>query len=212
MSFGDLGPNLGTGITTAASINVPFLDLRTLPYAEAFGGAGVTSCDETTFPPAGWVVETVEGNPDGDGTWRCITGADGSFTHTGTGVEANAFITGETIDAWLVSPILGPITSTTSMDVGLDIRFDPNGGFPYEVQVLVSTDYNGLNFSTANWQNFEVATNQWLANDFEADDVTIYNFDLSSFDGEAIAIAFRYICPDNGNCGIARFDDFSISN
>ncbi len=212
MSFGVPGPNIGTGITITSSINVPFLDLQTIPYAEPFGGAGVASCDEITFPPAGWVIETVEGNPGGDGTWRCITGADSVFTFTGTGVEANAFITGETIDAWLVSPILGPITSTTSMDVGLDIRFDPFGGFPYEVQVLVSTDYNGLNFGTANWQNFEPATNQWLANDFEVDDLTIYNFDLSSFQGEAIAIAFRYVCPDNGNCGIARFDDFSISN
>jgi len=212
MNFGDLGPNLGTGITTSASINVPFLDLQTIPYAEPFGGPGENTCDAVAFPPAGWVVETVEGNPDGEGTWRCIEGADGIFTVTGTGVAANAFITGETIDAWLVSPILGPITSTTSMDVGLDIRFDPNGGFPYEVEVLVSTDYNGLNFSTANWENFEVATNQWLANDFEVDDVTVYNFDLSSFEGEAIAIAFRYICPDNGNCGLARFDDFSISN
>jgi hypothetical protein len=212
MALGTPGPNLGTGITTSASINVPFLNLQTIPYAEAFGGADVSSCDEVTFPPAGWVVETVEGDPTGQGTWRCITGAEGAFTHTGTGVEANAFLTGETIDAWLISPILGPITASTTMDVGLDIRFDPNGGFPYDVEVLTSTDYNGLNFGSATWEVFTEATDTWLANDFEADDVTIYTIDLGRFEGEAITIAFRYICPDNGNCGVARFDDFTISN
>ncbi|HHP7240645.1 MAG TPA: choice-of-anchor J domain-containing protein [Cyclobacteriaceae bacterium] len=211
MSLGELGPNLNSGITTSSNVNVPFIDLQTLPYAEPFGETG-TTCDDVSFPPEGWVIETVVGNPNAEGTWSCITGAEGAFVHTGTGLAANAFLTGEPTEAWLVSPILGPITSSTTMSAGLDIRFDPNGGFPYDVDVRISTDYNGLNFGSATWESFAEAKDTWLANDFEVDDVTIYDFDLSAYEGEAISIAFIYICESDGACGLARFDDFSISN
>lgn len=211
MDLGELGPNLNTGITTSANINVPFIDLVTIPYSEAFGDTGAT-CDEVTIPPAGWTIETPIGVLGGGGDWTCIVGAEGDFVHTGTGLQANAFNTNETIETWIITPVLGPITATTSMDVGLGIRFDPNGGFPYDVDVVVSTDYNGLNFTTANWTRLEAGRNAWLSGDFNDDHLNKYNIDLSAFEGEAISIGFIYDCPDNGNCGIARFDDFEISN
>lgn len=211
-TLGEVGANLGTGITTSTSINVPFINIREIPYAEPFGGSDVTSCDEVTFPPEGWTIETPVGVLGGGGDWQCVSGAEGVFVHTGVGMSANAFNTGETIETYIISPIVGPITSTTTMSVGLDIRFDPNGGFPYDVDILTSTDYNGLNFETATWTSLEEGRNAWLSNDFEADDVTKYTIDLSSLEGEFVSIAFFYNCPDNGNCGIARFDDFEISN
>lgn len=213
MSLGELGPNLNSGITPSANVNVPFIDLQTIPYSEDFGGTGET-CDDIDTPPAGWTIETVIGDPNSAASWVCITGAEGAFVHTGAGLAANAFNAGTASETWLISPVLGPITSTTTMAAGLDLRFDPFGGFPYEVDVLVSTDYNGLNFETANWERFQAGYDAWYSNDFEVDDVTIYDgLDLSAYEGEAISVAFVYICPDaGGGCGLARFDDFAIAN
>lgn len=221
MDLGELGPNLNTGITTSANINVPFIDLVTLPYAETFGD----ECVDGSYPPAGWLVEDPAVNLDDTGSWRCITGAEDVFVITGAGNAANGFVGGSSdtspIESWLISPVLGPITSTSTLTFGADRAFnDVQDGFIY-YDVVISTDYNGLNFESANWERFQAGFDAIESNtavdppgSFNAvNDITLYeDLSLADFEGEAITVAFIYKCSRPSNCALLRIDDFSVEN
>jgi hypothetical protein len=212
MTLGDVGPNLNTGITTSASINVANVELTALPYTEDFGA----DC-EGTFPPEGWVIQNPQTNTAGSGgtntgSWKCNTFA----MIDGAGGTANAFVGGSedpnTSETWIISPILGPITSSSTLSFGGDLRFnDLQEGFEW-YDVVISTNYNGLNFESATWTRFDAGYNALAGNDVGRDDITIYdNLSLSAFEGQAVTVAFIYRCSRPANCAAIRVDSFAVN-
>lgn len=215
MTLASPGEGLGTGITTSSQINLANVELTAIPYSEGFGDA----CGDP-FPPAdgGFIIENPLTNSAGDGgantgSWRCNTFG----MISGAGAIGNAFVGGSadnsTSETWLVSPVIGPVTSTTSLSFAGDLRFnDIQAGFEW-YDILISTDYTGLNLETANWTRLTDAYDALAGNDVGADDIEVYGgIDLSAFEGKAVAIAFIYRCSKPSNCAAMRVDAFEITN
>jgi len=216
MTMSEVGAGLNTGITTEAAINVANIELTSLPYIEDFDDA----CSGTSpagLPPEGWRLENTEVNSAGTdgantGSWMCT-----SFAVTGGGAYGNAFVGGSadpnTSETWLISPILGPIASSSTLTFEGDLRFnDLQAGFEW-YDIVVSTDYNGLNFETAAWTRLDAAYNALAANNVGVDDAETYeDISLADYEGKGVAIAFIYRCSKPSNCAAMRVGYFEVSD
>jgi hypothetical protein len=169
-----------------------------LPFIEDFDVCGPNGSFE--LPPENWTIIDVAQNSFGTGGFFCYT------SQGVTGVGTNPFTpAGETTsgddysESWLISPSVnlgGTENPTLSFD--FDRRFDApinDNTLAYDLQI--STDYDGTNFDTANWQSFQPAVEAMTANNPNFDDIMNTGpLSLVGYEGEDISIAFIFRAVD----------------
>ena len=173
------------------------------------GGGGVEPVDEIneTFEGAvdysdiaieGWTTLNVQG----DRNWQGKTYNDGADKYA----QATGYNSGlDAMETWLITP---PVTNIGTKKLSLKTAkayWAHTSGSP--LTVLVSEDFDGENFETANWTEI----NPVLASESDADNAWIEsgNFDLSAFSGNA-AIAFKYLGSGTESTSF-RLDDIVVS-
>lgn len=206
---------LTTGLTTSMSINISNAKDKgaDLPFQEDF--TGCTEGGDGEPIPDGWEEVVAQQNAEGSATWECV---NESFFGFG-GVEANCFVPGSEdttpSEVWLVSPRIN-LTEATSPALSFDVdrRFDPTETFTEDhYDILISSDYTGLNFNDATWTRFQAGYDAMTANDPGTDDPENTGaLDLSSYAGEVIAIAFVYRAgaPGSFDATILRVANVSV--
>jgi hypothetical protein len=178
---------------------------RPIPYLESFG-----NCDDEGGEggfPSGWEEVVATQNAQGTGHWRCAPGFDG--------FECNAFsedgAEGDACEVWLVSPQIGLVSATSpKLSFMTDRRFDSD---IVEYGCKISTDYDGSNFASATWTDFQPAIDKMAANDPDANDYeSTGDLDLSAYAGKVITIAFIYYAEGSKFTATAlRVDEVSVS-
>lgn len=164
-----------------------------LPYVESFNNCGPDGNGEAVQD--GWEQIFIEENSFGTGAFNCYTG------QAVVGLMANAFSPDaqnedpDYTEVWYVSPIIGLVDETNpTLSFDIDRRFDApidDNTLAYGIQI--STDYDGTNFETANWEVFQAGVDAMTANDPQVDDIgNTGALDLSAYAGETISIAFIY--------------------
>jgi hypothetical protein len=169
-----------------------------LPFIEDFDVCGPNGSFE--LPPENWTIIDVAQNSFSTGGFFCYTsqGVTGvgtnPFTPAGEATSGNDYS-----ESWLISPSIslgGAENPTLSFD--FDRRFDApidENTLAYDLQI--STDYDGTNFETANWQSFQPAVEAMTANNPEFDDIMNTGpLSLEGYDGEDISIAFVFRAVD----------------
>jgi hypothetical protein len=179
--------------------------VRELPFLESFdqcesGNGGL---------PPGWKEEVVIQNSFGTGHWVCSKGF--------RGLECNAFISkgfkNDSTEVWLLTPAVSLIdASNPVLRFDVDRRFE-TGDFQ-EYNVKISTDFNGNNFNTANWDVFPSAVSEIETNDPEIDNYeSVDGLDLTAYKEKIITIAFIYYAKGSGtNSTIFRLDNVRIED
>lgn len=172
------------------------------------GGSGVEPVDEIneTFEGAvdysdiaieGWTTLNVQG----DRNWQ------GKTFNTDKYAQATGYNSGlDAMEAWLITP---PVTNIGAKKLSLKTAkafWAHTSGSP--LTVLVSEDFDGENFETANWTEISPI----LAGESDADNAWIESgdYDLSAFSGNA-AIAFKYVGSGTESTSY-RLDDIVISD
>ena len=102
---------------------------------------------------------------------------------------ANGFGGDTASDDWLISP---EVSLATAIDPKLVYQTARNFGGP-ELEVLISTDYDGLNPATATWTALGGALSQ---GSYELVDSGV--IDLSAYIGQSVHVAFHYISTGTG--------------
>jgi hypothetical protein len=137
-----------------------------------------------------------------------------------TGIQVNCFVPGSedqtASEVWMVSPKLNLIDATSpKLSFDVDRRFPGTGEFPEDLyDIMIATDYTGLNFDDANWERFEAGFNAMTANDPGADDMgNTGDLDLSAYAGEVISVGFVYRAggPGTFDATILRIGNFSAT-
>lgn len=215
MELASAGDGLTTGITTSSQINiVNAKDAgESLPFLEDFAVCGPDGSGE--LPPEGWTQEVVQQNAEGSAVWTCI----GEFFGV-VGIQVNSFVAGSedltSSEVWMISPRIN-LTEASAPILSFDVdrRFDPTENFTEDhYDIVISTDYNGLNFASATWERFQAGYDAMTANDAGADDMgNTGDLDLSAYAGEVIAIAFIYRAggPGTFDATILRIGNVSVS-
>jgi hypothetical protein len=215
MDIVSTGDGLTTGLTTQSTVNIANAKDtgEELPFMEAFDACGEEGSGE--LPPEGWEQVVVQQNAEGSSVWTCIDEFFGVV-----GIEINAFVAGSedetSSEVWMVSPKLNLIDATSpSLSFDVDRRFGGTGSFPEDLyDIMISTDYTGLNFETANWERFDAGFDAMTANDPEADDMAnTGDLDLSAYAGEVISIGFVYRAggPSSFDATILRIGSVSVT-
>lgn len=205
---------LTTGLTTSMNINISNAKDKglELPVQEDFEGC---TGDNDTPIPDGWTEVVVQQNGEESGHWKCVNEDHFGFG----GVEGNAFVPGSednsSCEIWLVSPRLN-LTEASSPALSFDVdrRFDPTENFTDDhYDIVISTDYTGLNFEDATWTRFQAGYDAMTANDPGADDPENTGaLDLSAYAGEVVAFAFIYRAgaPGSFDATVLRIDNVSV--
>ncbi|NPD46542.1 DUF5689 domain-containing protein [Lentimicrobium sp. S6] len=171
------------------------------------GGGGVEPVDEIneTFEGAvdysdiaidGWTTLNVQG----DRNWQ------GKTYNTDKYAQATGYNSGlDVMETWLITP---PVTNIGTKKLSLKTAkafWAHTSGSP--LTVLVSEDFDGENFETANWTEI----NPVLAGESDADNAWIESgdYDLTAFSGNA-AIAFKYLGSGTESTSY-RLDDIVVS-
>jgi hypothetical protein len=215
LELASAGDGLTTGLTTSSQINiVNAKDTgEPLPFLEDFAVCGPDGSGE--LPPEGWTQEVVQQNAEGSSVWTCIPEFFGV-----TGIQVNCFVAGSadltSSEVWMVSPRIDLLNATApKLNFEVDRRFPGTGGFAEDLyDIFISTDYNGLNFGTANWERFQAGFDAMTANDPGVDDLaSTGDLDLSAYAGEVIAIGFVYRAggPGTFDATILRIGNVSVS-
>ncbi|NPD85191.1 DUF5017 domain-containing protein [Lentimicrobium sp. L6] len=172
------------------------------------GGGTVTPVDEIneTFDAAvdysdiaieGWTNMLVAG----DRSWQ------GKIYNSDKYTQASGYNSGlAEMETWLITP---PVTNIGTKKLSLKTAmayWAHTSGNP--LTVLVSEDFDGENFETANWTEI----NPLIAGESDDDNAWIESgdYDLSAFSGNA-AIAFKYVGSDTESTSY-RLDDIVISD
>jgi hypothetical protein len=197
-----VGPGLVTNEFEGRYFNFNLINERVqeddLPFVENFGVCGPNGSFQ--LPPEGWEVIDVVQNSFGTGGFFCYTGqgavgvGTNPFTPDGDATSGDDYS-----EAWLISP---PISlggaEAPSLNFDFDRRFDApidDNTLAYGVQI--STDYDGTNFETANWEVFQPALEAMTANDPGFDNIENTGaLGLEGYAGEDISIAFVYRAAD----------------
>lgn len=182
-----------------------------LPGTGGGGGGGtITPVDEIneTFESAvdysdiaieGWTTLNVQG----DRNWQGKTFNDGADKY----VQATGYNSGlDAMETWLITP---PVTNIGTKKLSLKTAkafWAHTSGNP--LTVLVSEDFDGENFETANWTEISPV----IAGEADADNAWIESgdYDLSAFSGNA-AIAFKYLGSGTESTSY-RLDDIVVSS
>ena len=206
---------LTTGLTTTMNLNVSNAKDKglDLPFQENFEGCTADGSGEPI--PEDWEEVVAEQNGEDSGHWTCV---NEDFFGFG-GVQANAFVAGSddasACEVWLVSPRLN-LTEATSPALSFDVdrRFDPTDNFTDDhYDIVISTDYTGLNFADATWTRFEAGYDAMTDNDAGTDDPENTGaLDLSDYAGEVVAFAFIYRAgaPGSFDATILRLANVSV--
>jgi hypothetical protein len=169
-----------------------------LPFTEDFDVCGPNGSFE--LPPENWTIEDVAQNSFGTGGFFCyisqgVTGVGTNpFTPAGEATSGNDYS-----ESWLISPSIslgGAENPTLSFD--FDRRFDaPIDDTTLAYDLQISTDYDGTNFDTANWQSFQQAVEAMTTNNPEFDDIMNTGpLSLEAYEGQDISIAFIFRAVD----------------
>jgi len=216
MSLVSAGDGLTTGLTTSSQINIVNARERgeELPFTEAFDACAEGGSGEPI--PDGWTQVVAQQNAEGSAVWACIPGFFGSV-----GVQVNSFVSGSqdltSSEVWLVSPRIN-LTEAAAPVISFDVdrRFDPTESFTQDhYDIVVSTDYTGLNFDDATWTRFQAGYDAMTANDAGVDDMTnTGDLDFSAYAGEVVAFAFIYRAgaPGSFDATILRVGNVSITD
>lgn len=215
MAIASTGDGLATGLTTQSTVNIANAKDtgEALPFAEEFDACGADGSGE--LPPEGWEQIVVQQNAEGSSVWTCIPEFFGNV-----GIQVNSFVAGSedqtSSEVWMVSPKLNLLDATSpTLSFDVDRRFGGTGSFPEDLyDIMISTDYTGLNFETANWERFQAGFDAMTANDPEADDMTnTGDLDLSAYAGEVISIGFVYRAggPGSFDATILRIGNVSVT-
>lgn len=176
---------------------------------EPVGGGPVDPVDEIneTFEGAvdyadiaitGWTLLNVQG----DRNWQGKTYNSGAEKY----VQATGYNSGlAAMETWLITP---PVTNIGTKKLSLKTAksfWTHTSGNP--MTVLVSEDFDGENFETANWTEISPV----IAGEADADNTWIESgdYDLSAFSGNA-AIAFKYLGSGTESTSY-RLDDIVVS-
>jgi hypothetical protein len=197
-----VGPGLSTNEFDGRYLSFNLVNERVqeddLPFVENFGVCGPNGSFE--LPPDEWTLIDVAQNSFGTGGFFCYTGQGvtgvGTNPYTQAGIETQG---DDYSEAWLISPqiSLGG-AEEPSLSFDFDRRFDApidDNTLAYGLQI--STDYDGTNFETANWEVFQPAVDAMTANDPGSDDISNTGaLSLEQYAGEDISIAFIYRAAD----------------
>ncbi|MFO7725570.1 MAG: choice-of-anchor J domain-containing protein [Oceanipulchritudo sp.] len=173
--------------------------------------AGVaTSSSDLTIIGGGSTVLAFEDFEEDLGEFTAISVAsDADWEHGTFGGNGFAEISGfgadEASDDWLVSP-----------EVDLDAANEPtltfttarNFGGP-ELEILISSDYDGLNPANASWTPVEAPLSEG-----SYDLVSSGEIDLSAYVGETIHVAFRYTSTgtEGGDGAVYQLHEFLVQD
>lgn len=205
---------LTTGLTTSLNVNVTNAKDKglDLPFQEDFEGCTGENNDPI---PDEWEEVVAQQNGEDSGHWTCV---NEDFFGFG-GVQANAFVPNSddnsSCEVWLVSPRLN-LTDATSpaLSFNVDRRFDPTENFTEDhYDIVISTDYTGLNFADATWTRFQAGYEAMSANDAGVDDPENTGaLDLSDYAGEVVTFAFIYRAgaPGSFDATILRIANVSV--
>lgn len=169
-----------------------------LPFVENFSVCGPDGSFE--LPPDGWTINDVVQNSFGTGGFFCYTGQGVTGVGTNPFTPAGEATSGDDYsESWLISPSISlGGAEAPSLSFNFDRRFDApidDNTLAYGLQI--STDYDGTNFETANWEVFQPAVDAMTANDPGFDGIENTGpLDLSAYEGQDISIAFIYRAAD----------------
>lgn len=197
-----VGPGLTTNEFAGRYLNYKLINERVqgdeLPYIETFGVCSFGGSGE--LPPEGWEIVDVVQNSFGTGGFFCYTGQGATGVGTNPFSPDGATTSGDDYsESWLVSPKISLANEENpELSFDFDRRFDaPINANTLAYSLQISTDYDGTNFETANWEVFQPAVDAMTANNPNFDDIsTIGPLDLSSYEGDEISIAFVYRAAD----------------
>ncbi len=217
MELVSAGSGLTTGLTTVSVINITNArdTGEELPFTEDFDGCAEGGSGEPI--PEGWSQEVIQQNAEGSAVWSCVDAGFFGFE----AVQANAFVPGSddqtSSEVWLVSPRINLLEATDpQLSFGVDRRFPGTGDFPEPLyDIVISTDYNGLNFDDATWTRFEPGFAAMTANDPGQDDLTnTGDLSLADYTGEVIAFAFVYRAgaPASFDATILRIGNVAVTD
>jgi hypothetical protein len=169
-------------------------------------------CNSGVFPPKGWEEIVIEQNNEQSARWSCISTPD-------LGIGINAFVSGsndtQSSEVWFLSPRIDlSALNTPILRFDSDRRFVPDDPDLEAYDVLISTDYNGQNFQSANWSRFQPGYEAITANDPDTDGFSSSGaLDLSAFSGEQVVFAFVYRsgAPGSFDATILRISNFSVA-
>ena len=197
-----VGPGLTTNTFDGRYLAFNFINERVqeddLPFVENFGVCGPNGSFE--LPPENWTIVDVAQNSFGTGGFFCYTaqGVTGvgtnPFSPAGAETSENDYS-----ESWLISP---QISLGGAEDPNLSFNFDRRFDAPIDENRLaydlqISTDYDGSNFETANWEVFQPAVDAMTANDPGFDGISNTGpLSLSGYEGEDISIAFIFRAAD----------------
>ena len=217
MEIASPGDGLTTGITITSQINiVNAKDTgEPLPFLEDFAVCGPDGEGSDALPPEGWKQEVVQQNAEGSAVWQCIGEYFGE-----TGIQINAFVNNSedqtSSEVWMVSPRINLLeASAPKLSFNVDRRFDPTDSFTQDhYDIVISTDYNGLNFGNSTWERFEPGYDAMAANDPSQDNMeNTGELDLSEYAGKVISIGFIYRAgaPGSFDATVLRIGDVAVS-
>ena len=197
-----VGPGLATNEFDGRYLSFNLVNERVqeddLPFIENFGVCGPNGSFE--LPPDGWTIIDVVQNSFGTGGFFCYTGQGVTGVGTNPFTPAGEATSGDDYsEAWFISP---PISLGGAEDPNLSFNFDRRFDAPIDENTLayglqISTDYDGTNFETANWEVFQPAVDAMVANNPGSDDISnTGELSLAQYAGEDISIAFIYRAAD----------------
>ena len=197
-----VGPGLATNEFAGRYINYSLINERVqgdeLPFIENFGVCSFGGSGE--LPPEGWEIIDVAQNTFGTGGYFCYNGQGVTGVATNPFSSDGASTSGDDYsESWLISPKL---SLAGEEDPELSFDFDRRFDAPINENTLayglqISTDYDGSNFDTANWEVFQPAVDAMMANNPSFDFIQNTGpLDLSAYAGEEITIAFVFRAAD----------------
>jgi len=197
-----VGPGLSTNAFDGRFLFFNLINERVqeddLPFVENFDVCGPNGSFE--LPPENWTIIDVAQNSFGTGGFFCYTSQGITGVGTNPFTPAGEATSGDDYsESWLISPIisLGGAESP-SLSFDFDRRFDaPIDANTLAYGLQISTDYDGTNFETANWQKFQPAIDTMIANDPNFDGVANTGpLSLEAYEGQDISIAFIFRAVD----------------
>ncbi|MFO7745943.1 MAG: choice-of-anchor J domain-containing protein [Psychroflexus sp.] len=197
-----VGPGLATNEFDGRYFSFNLVNERVqeddLPFVENFGVCGPNGSFE--LPPEEWTIIDVAQNSFGTGGFFCYTGQGVTGVGTNPFTPAGEATSGDDYsESWLISP---SISLGGAVDPSLSFNFDRRFDAPIDENTLayglqISTDYDGTNFDTANWEVFQPAVDAMTANDPGFDGISnTGELSLAQYEGEDISIAFIYRAVD----------------
>lgn len=179
---------LASNISSPANGDIQFVSYKYSVEAvnEIFTEGFDSYADEDELEAAGWVRELEKGENE---TWEVRSYSGNTY------MQFSAYGSGEENVAWLISPEID--LSNGAGDFSFDVKV---GYYTHDaLEVFISDDYNGSNFSEATWTNIsDNFTFPTEPTNGYGDFVPAGAMSLGSYSGE-VYIAFKYTGDGNNS-------------